>query len=141
MATESFSAEERAAMKERAREAKREAKREASAAEDLADVLSKIAEMPDDDRTLAEHVHATVLAAAPNLTPKTWYGMPAYAKDGKIVCFFQAALKFKSRYATLGFSDEAALDNGPMWPAAYALVEWTDDVEAQISKLVTQAVG
>jgi len=137
MAKESFSADERAAMKERAREAKREA----SAAEDLEDVLGKIAEMPDDDRKLAEHVHATVLAAAPNLTPKTWYGMPAYAKDGKIVCFFQAALKFKSRYATLGFSDEAALDDGAMWPAAYALVEWTDDVEATISKLVTQAVG
>ena len=137
MAKESFSADERAAMKERAREAKREA----SAAEDLEDVLGKIAEMPDDDRNLAEHVHATVLAAAPNLTPKTWYGMPAYAKDGKIVCFFQAALKFKSRYATLGFSDEAALDDGAMWPAAYALVEWSDDVEAQISKLVSQAVG
>lgn len=137
MAKESFSAEERAAMKERAREAKREA----SAAEDLKDVLSKIAEMPDDDRTLAEHVHTTVLAAAPNLTPKTWYGMPAYAKDGTIVCFFQAALKFKSRYATLGFSDEAALDNGAMWPAAYALVEWTDEVEAAINKLVTQAVS
>ena len=137
MAKESFSADERAAMKERAREAKREA----SAAEDLEDVLSKIAEMPDIDRTLAERVHATVLAAAPNLAPKTWYGMPAYAKDGKIVCFFQAALKFKSRYAALGFSDEAALDNGPMWPAAYALVEWTDAVEAQVRALVTQAVG
>lgn len=137
MAQESFSAEERAAMKERARETKRDA----SAAEDLNDVLGKIAEMPDVDRTLAEHVHATVLAAAPNLAPKTRYGMPAYAKDGKIVCFFQAALKFKSRYATLGFSDEAALDDGPMWPAAYALVEWTDDVEAQVHALVTQAVG
>ena len=137
MAKESFSAEERAAMKERAREAKREA----SAAEDLEDVLSKIAEMPDIDRTLAERVHATVLAAAPNLAPKTWYGMPAYAKDGKVVCFFQAAVKFKARYATLGFSDEAALDDGPMWPAAYALVEWTDAVEAQIRALVTQAVG
>jgi len=137
MAKESFSADERAAMKERAREAKREA----SAAEDLEDVLSKIAEMPDIDRTLAERVHATVLAAAPNLAPKTWYGMPAYAKDGKVVCFFQAAVKFKARYATLGFSDEAALDDGPMWPAAYALVEWTDAVEAQIRALVTQAVG
>ncbi|MEH6781314.1 MAG: DUF1801 domain-containing protein [Rhodoglobus sp.] len=137
MAKESFSADERAAMKERAREAKREA----SAAEDLEDVLSKIAEMPDIDRTLAERVHATVLAAAPNLAPKTWYGMPAYAKDGKVVCFFQAAVKFKARYATLGFSDEAALDDGPMWPAAYALVEWTDAVEAQVRALVTQAVG
>ena len=137
MAKESFSADERAAMKERAREAKREA----SAAEDLEDVLSKIAEMPDIDRTLAERVHATVLAAASNLAPKTWYGMPAYAKDGKVVCFFQAAVKFKARYATLGFSDEAALDDGPMWPAAYALVEWTDAVEAQIRALVTQAVG
>ncbi len=137
MAKESFSADERAAMKERAREAKREA----SAAEDLEDVLSKIAEMPDIDRTLAERVHATVLAAAPNLAPKTWYGMPAYAKDGKVVCFFQAAVKFKARYATLGFSDEAALDDGPMWPAAYALVEWTDAVEAQIRALVNQAVG
>ena len=137
MAKESFSAEERAAMKERAREAKREA----SAAEDLEDVLGKIAEMPDSDRTLAEHVHATVLTAAPNLAPKTWYGMPAYAKDGKIVCFFQAALKFKSRYATLGFSDEAALDDGAMWPAAYALVEWTDDVEAEVHALIARAVG
>ncbi|MBH0083885.1 iron chaperone [Salinibacterium sp. SWN167] len=137
MAKESFSADERAAMKERAREAKRVA----SAAEDLTDVLSKIAEMPEDDRGLAERVHATVLAAAPGLTPKTWYGMPAYAKDGKVVCFFQAASKFKSRYATLGFSDEAALDDGPMWPTAYALIRWTDDVEAQITKLVTRAVG
>lgn len=137
MAKESFSADERAAMKERAREAKRDA----SAAEDLKDVLGKIAEMPDDDRNLAEHVHATVLAAAPDLAPKTWYGMPAYAKDGKIVCFFQAAKKFKSRYATLGFSDEAALDDGPIWPAAYALVDWTDDIESQVSKLVTRAVG
>ncbi|GAA1219273.1 DUF1801 domain-containing protein [Rhodoglobus aureus] len=137
MAKESFSADERAAMKERAREAKRDA----SAAEDLKDVLGKIAEMPDDDRDLAEHLHATVLAAAPGLTPKTWYGMPAYASDGKVVCFFQAAHKFKSRYATLGFSDEAALDDGAMWPAAYALISWTDDVEAQITKLVTRAVG
>jgi uncharacterized protein YdhG (YjbR/CyaY superfamily) len=137
MTKESFSADERAAMKERAREAKREA----SAAEDLEDVLGKIAEMPDSDRTLAEHVHATVLTAAPNLAPKTWYGMPAYAKDGKIVCFFQAALKFKSRYATLGFSDEAALDDGAMWPAAYALVEWTDDVEAEVHALIARAVG
>jgi uncharacterized protein YdhG (YjbR/CyaY superfamily) len=137
MAKESFSADERAAMKERAREAKREA----SAAEDLNDVLGKIAEMPDDDRTLAEHVHSTILAAAPGLTPKTWYGMPAYANDGKVVCFFQAAHKFKSRYATLGFSDEAALDDGAMWPAAYALVDWTDDVETLITKLVTRAVG
>jgi uncharacterized protein YdhG (YjbR/CyaY superfamily) len=137
MAKESFSADERAAMKERAREAKRDA----SAAEDLKDVLGKIAEMPDEDRNLAEHVHSTVLAAAPALTPKTWYGMPAYANDGKVVCFFQAAHKFTSRYATLGFSDEAALDDGAMWPAAYALVNWTDDVEAQITKLVTRAVG
>lgn len=137
MAKESFSADERAAMKERAREAKREA----SAAEDLNDVLGKIAEMPEDDRNLAEHVHATVLAAAPNLAPKTWYGMPAYAKDGKIVCFFQAAQKFKARYATIGFSDEATLDDGPLWPAAYALVEWTPDVEKQLSALVTRAVS
>ncbi|MGV8877287.1 MAG: iron chaperone, partial [Rhodoglobus sp.] len=116
MSQESFSTDERAAMKERAREAKRQA----TAAEDLDDVLAKIAEMPDSDRSLAEHVHATVLAAAPELACKTWYGMPAYAKDGTIVCFFQAAQKFKSRYATLGFSDAAALDDGTLWPTTFA---------------------
>jgi len=137
MAKESFNAEERAAMKERAREAKRNA----TAAEDLKDVLGKIAEMADEDRTLAEQVHATVLAAAPNLTAKTWYGMPAYAKDGKIICFFQAALKFKSRYATFGFSDQAALDDGLIWPTSYALTTWSDDVERQVSTLVARAVS
>ena len=132
-----FSAEERAAMKERAKEVKRAS----SKADAASDVLAKIAEMPDTDRILAERLHAVITAAAPDLDPKLWYGMPAYAKDGKIVCFFQAAEKFKTRYATLGFNDTASLDDGSMWPTAYALTTLTAADEATIGALVTRAVG
>ena len=130
-----FSAEERAAMKDRAREAK------ASPADGESDVLAKIADMKDLDRVLAERIHAIVQAAAPGLTPRTYYGMPAYAKDGKVVCFFQPAQKFKSRYATLGFQDTAHLDDGAMWPTVYALAELTPEVEERITALVKQAVS
>ncbi|KAB2381018.1 iron chaperone [Actinomadura montaniterrae] len=141
---EGFTAEERAAMKEHAKEQKKAAKR-ASAAEKAAeaeqDVLEKIAAMQDSDRVMAERIHAVVKAAAPELAPKTWYGMPAYALDGKVVCFFQSAEKFKARYATLGFSDLANLDDGPMWAAGFALTEVTDEVEARIADLVKRAVS
>ena len=132
-----FSAEERAAMKERAKEVKRASNR----ADAASDVLAKNAEMPDADRTRAERLHALITASAPDLAPKLWYGMPAYAKDGKIVCFFQAAEKFKTRYATLGFNDTASLDDGTMWPTAYALTTLTAADEATIGALVTRAVG
>jgi uncharacterized protein YdhG (YjbR/CyaY superfamily) len=133
-----FTAEERAAMKERARELK--AARSNSADGERA-VRAKIAEMPEPDRTLAERVHALVLAAAPTLSPRTWYGMPAYARDGRVVCFFQGAQKFKARYATLGFSDEANLDEGDLWPVAFALKELTATAEAAITTLVKRAAG
>ncbi len=135
--TDSFTAEERAAMKERAREAKAAS----SKADGLNDLLSKIAEMPEPDRSLAERVHAIVMASAPDLAPKTWYGMPAYAKDGKLICFFQAASKFKVRYATFGFQPDAKVDDGTMWPVAYALTEMNADAEALIGALVKRAVG
>ena len=131
-----FTAEERAAMRERAKERKA-----ASKGDGEGDVLAKIAEMQGSDRALAERVHAIVTASAPGLSPRTWYGMPAYAKDGKVVCFFQSAQKFKTRYATLGFSDKANLDDGSMWPTAFALKELTAAVEARISKLVKTAVA
>jgi uncharacterized protein YdhG (YjbR/CyaY superfamily) len=131
-----FTAEERAAMKERARELKA-AK---SKADEENDVLAKIAEMPDADRAMAERVHAIVKASAPTLSPKTWYGMPAYAKDGKVVCFFQSANKFKSRYATFGFNDAANLDDGGMWPTSFALRRLTAKEEAKIGALVKKAV-
>ena len=136
-----FTDEERAAMKERARELKAEAKAKKGKADGERDVLEKIAEMPEPDRALAERLHALIKARAPALSPKTWYGMPAYAKDGKVVCFFQSAEKFKARYTTLGFSDEASLDDGVMWPTAFALTEWTADVEATITALVQRAVN
>ena len=132
-----FSAEERAAMRERAQELKAEA---AKANGDSA-VLAKIAEMPHADRAMAERLHALIKASAPELAPKTWYGMPAYARDGKVVCFFQSADKFKSRYATFGFSDEANLDEGVMWPTSFALKKLTAAEEAMISALVKQAVS
>jgi hypothetical protein len=132
-----FTAEERAAMRERAKEAKGQAnKADAEAA-----VLAKIAEMPASDRSLAERLHALITASAPVLSAKTWYGMPAYAKDGKIVCFFQSADKFKTRYAMLGFSDEANLDDGVMWPTYFALTELTAASEAKIRSLVKKAVS
>ncbi len=131
-----FTDDEKAAMKERARELKR-----SKSADGEADLLARVAEMPDADRALAEHIHAVVKAAAPELASKTWYGMPAYARDGKVVCFFQSAAKFKARYATLGFSDQATLDDGPLWPTAFALTEWTPEVEAKVTDLVRQAVS
>ncbi|NRQ37316.1 hypothetical protein HII36_36595 [Nonomuraea sp. NN258] len=140
---EGFTAEERAAMKEHAKELKAAARRSPAdkAAQAERDVLAKIAELPEADRVLAERVHAIVTAAAPALAPRLWYGMPAYALDGKIVCHFQSAGKFKTRYATLGFSDQAKLDDGAMWPAAFAVIDVTPEVEAQISELVKRAVG
>ncbi len=133
-AGKAFTAEERAAMKERAKEVK------AGAADGESDVLAKIAEMPEADRAMAERLHALIKDSAPDLAPRTWYGMPAYAKAGKVVCFFQPAQKFKSRYATLGFSDVAKLDKGAMWPTSYALTELTADDEAKIGALVKKAV-
>ncbi|MCF6467226.1 DUF1801 domain-containing protein [Nonomuraea sp. MG754425] len=141
---EGFTAEERAAMKDHATERKKAARRGGradKAAEAAQDVLAKIAEMHDSDRIMAERVHAVITAAASDLAPRLWYGMPAYALDGKIVCHFQSAAKFKTRYATLGFSDRAQLDDGTMWPAAFALTEVTPEVEARISTLVKQAVS
>ena len=136
-----FTDDERAAMKERAQELKAEARRDKSKADGERDVLAKIAEMPKPDRVLAERLHAIVKDNAPGLSPKTWYGMPAYAKDGKVVCFFQSADKFKARYATLGFSDEANLDAGAMWPTSFALRELTAKDEAKIRALVKKAVS
>ena len=136
-ATEGFTAEEKEAMKERAREAKAAS----SKADGLNDLLGKIAEMSEPDRSLAERVHAVVMGAAPDLSPKTWYGMPAYAKDGKLICFFQAASKFKVRYATFGFQPDANVDDGSMWPVAYALTELTPADETRIAELVKKAVG
>ena len=135
-ANQGFSAEEKAAMRERAREMKAEASR----AEGERDLLEKIAAMPEHDRAMAERLHTIITANAPALAPKTWYGMPAYAnKDGKIVCFFQPAEKFKTRYATLGFNDSATLDDGDMWPVAYALMELTAADEAKIATLIKKA--
>jgi uncharacterized protein YdhG (YjbR/CyaY superfamily) len=134
--------EERGAMKERTKELKAEARRgrRADEADGERDVLAKIAEMPEPDRALAERLHAIITASAPALAPKTWYGMPGYAKDGKVVCFFQSAHKFKSRYATFGFNDSANLDEGAMWPVAFALTELTAADEARIAALVKKAV-
>jgi uncharacterized protein YdhG (YjbR/CyaY superfamily) len=136
-----FTDEERVAMKERAQELKASARRGARAgkADGESDVLAKIAEMSEPDRAMAKRLHAIVKASAPALSPKTWYGMPAYAKDGKVVCFFQASQKFKTRYATLGFSDEASLDDGAMWPTAFALKKLTPADEARIGALVKKA--
>ena len=136
-----FTDEERAAMKERARELKTEARANKKKAEGESDLLAKIAEMPEPDRAMAERLHEIVKASAPALSPKTWYGMPAYAKDGKVVCFFQSAKKFNARYATLGFSDTANLDEGAMWPTSFALKELTATEEAKISALVKRAVS
>ncbi|MQY05827.1 iron chaperone [Actinomadura macrotermitis] len=136
-----FTEDERAAMKEHAAELKKAARRGKAKADGEADVRAKIAEMEEADRVLAERVHEIVKAAAPHLTPKLWYGMPAYAKDGKVLCFFQSAQKFKARYATLGFNDVAALDDGAMWPTAFALTKLTSDTEARIGELVKQAAG
>ncbi len=142
-AFEGFTDDERAAMKEHAQELKTAARRgsRATKADGENDVLAKIAEMPDSDRVIGERLHAVIKANAPALSPKLWYGMPAYAKDGKIVCFFQSAQKFKTRYATLGFSDPAKLDDGAMWPTSFALTKLTPADEARIGALVKRAVS
>ena len=142
-ASKGFTDEERAAMRERAEELKAAARRgpRAGKADGESDVLAKIAEMPESDRAMAERLHAIIKASAPALEPKTWYGMPAYAKEGKVVCFFKSADKFKSRYATFGFSDKANLDEGAMWRTSFALKELTATEEARIGALVKKAVS
>ena len=140
--TDGFSAQERAAMKERVAELRAEGKKGAKKAEGLQAVLDRIAEMAPEDRALAERVHSTVTAAAPELSPKTWYGMPAYTKgDGKVVVFFQDAGKFGYRYSTLGFQDTANLDEGDLWPVAYALRQWSPAVEEKVIELVKTAIS
>ena len=139
--SEGFTAEERAAMKERAKELKAEARANKKKAEGESDLIAKIAEMPEPDRAMAERLHAIIKASAPALSPKTWYGMPAYANDGKVVCFFQSAEKFNTRYATFSFSDAANLDEGAMWPTSFALKELTATEEAKIGALVKRAVS
>jgi len=134
-ASEGFTAEERAAMRERVREIK------AGSSDGESEVLAKIAEMPESDRVMAERIHAIVKDTAPELTPRTWYGMPAYSKDGKVLCYFRSAQKFKTRYATFGFSDKANLDDGGMWPTDYALKKLTAADEKRIVALVKQAVS
>ncbi len=138
--TDGFTAEERAAMKERSQELKAAARAKNDRAAGEKDVLAKIAEMSQADRAIAERVHAIVTARAPDLSPRTWYGMPAYAKDGKVLCFFKPAQKFKTRYATLGFSDTANLDEGPMWPVEFALKKLTVTEEKTISALLEKAM-
>ena len=142
-ASKGFTDEERAAMSERAQELKAAARRGSSAnnADGESDVLAKIAEMSEPDRAMAERLHAIIKAIVPALSPRTWYGMPAYAKDGNVVCFFQSAQKFKTRYATLGFSDKANLDEGTMWPTAFALKDLTAAEEARVGALVKKAVS
>ena len=143
IAAQGFTDEEKAAMKERAKELKSAPRRGARTdkPDGESDVLAKIAEMPEPDRVMAERLHAIIKAAAPDLVPRTWYGMPAYARDGNVVCFFQDAAKFKARYATLGFSDKAHLDDGAIWPTSYALTELTPAEEARIAALVKKAAG
>lgn len=136
-----FTDEERAAMKERAKEMKAEARANKNRAEGESDLLAKIAEMPEPERSMATRLHAIITANAPMLSPKTWYGMPAYAKDGKIVCFFQSAQKFNTRYATLGFQHDANLDEGAMWPTAFALMDLTATEEERIVALVKRAIS
>ena len=141
--SEGWTDEERAAMKERAREMKAAARRgpRADKADGESEVLAKIAEMPEPDRAMAERLHAVVKASAPALSPRTWYGMPAYAKEGKVVCYFTPASKFKSRYATFGFNDTANLDEGTMWPTSWALTDLTVSDEARIAALVKRAAS
>src|ERR687894_370776 len=140
--SEGFTDEERAAMRERAKELKAAARANKKKAEGESELLQKIAEMPEPDRAMAERLHEIVKASAPDLSPKTWYGMPAYAnKDGKVLCYFQGAQKFDSRYATLGFNDKANLDEGAMWPTSFALKELTATGEAKIGELVRRAAG
>ena len=136
-----FSADEKAAMRERAKELKAESRSKADRADGERDLLAKIAEMPPADRDMAERLHKLITAVAPQLMPRTWYGMPAYYKDGKVMCFFKAAAKFESRYATFGFEESARLDDGSMWPTSYALTELTAADEAKISELVKKAAS
>ena len=138
-----FTADERAAMKDHAQELKTAARRgpRAAKADGEADVLEKIAEMPEPDRALGERLHAIIKASGPDLSPRTWYGMPAYAKDGKVICFFQSGQKFKTRYATFGFNESANLDEGAMWPTGFALKKLTATEEARIAALVKKAVS
>jgi uncharacterized protein YdhG (YjbR/CyaY superfamily) len=140
-ASKTFTAEERAAIKEYVAERNAQRGRGASKEEGEADVLAKIAEMADPDRAIAQRLHAVITEAAPSLAPRTWYGMPAYAKDGKVLCFYQSAQKFKTRYGTIGFSDKANLDDGDMWPTAFALKELNGATEARIVSLIEQAVS
>ena len=141
--SEGFTADERAAVKERAKELKAAGRRgpHAGKADGESDLLAKIAEMPESDRVMAERIHAIIKTTAPDLSPRTWYGMPAYAKDGNVVCFFQSAQKFKTRYATFGFSDKANLDEGTVWPVAFALKELTAADEVRIGALVKKAAA
>jgi uncharacterized protein YdhG (YjbR/CyaY superfamily) len=140
--SDGFTAQERAAMKQRAAELRAEGKKGAKKAEGLEQLLESIASMAPDDRAIAERVHATVTATAPQLSPKTWYGMPSYAnEDGKVVLFFQNSGKFNYRYCTLGFQDTANLDDGDMWPASYAIMRWSPEVEAKVAELVKAAVS
>lgn len=136
-----FTADEKAAMKERARELKAAARADKDKAFGESEVMAKIAELPEPDKSMAMRLHEIIKASAPNLSPKTWYGMPAYARDGKIVCFYQSASKFKTRYATLGFNDPANLDDGSMWPVTYALTELTPANEERIKALVKKAAS
>ena len=136
-----FTDEERAAMKERAKELKAEERANKNKAEGESDVLAKIAEMPEPERAMAQRLHEIITASAPAISPRLWYGMPAYTRAGKVVCFFQSAAKFKARYATFGFNDTANLDEGAMWPTAFALKELTAAEEARIAALVQQAVS
>ena len=138
---EGFTDDERGAMKERAKELKAAARPRGKGADEESGVLAKIAEMTESDRAMAERIHAVITSSAPDLSPKLWYGMPAYAKDGKVVCFFQAAQKFNARYATFGFNDAANLDDGAMWPTAFALTELTASDEERIAALVKKAVS
>jgi uncharacterized protein YdhG (YjbR/CyaY superfamily) len=140
-APKGFTDEERAAMAERAQELKAEARANKDKADGESDVLAKIGEMPEPDRAMADRLHAIIKASAPAVSPTTWYGMPAYAKEGKVVCFFQSAQKFKTRYATLGFSDKASLDEGDRWPTAFALKGLTAAAEARITALLKKAVS
>jgi uncharacterized protein YdhG (YjbR/CyaY superfamily) len=140
-ANKGFTADEKAAMRERAKELKAASRSQTAREDGERDLLAKIAEMPESDRVMAERIHAIVTANAPDLAPKTWYGMPAYAKDGKVVCFFKAADKFKSRYATFGFEEDAMIDDGTMWPTSWALTKLTSAGEALIGALVKKAVS
>jgi uncharacterized protein YdhG (YjbR/CyaY superfamily) len=140
-AARGFTDDEKSAMKERARELKAEARANKDKADGESDLLAKIAELKEPERSMASRLHVLIKASAPTLSPKTWYGMPAYVRDGKVVCFFQPAQKFNARYATLGFNDTANLDEGAMWPTSFALKELTSAVEAQIAALVKKAVS